>query len=83
MPVLSNFASYFALPLEIGSMLVSWNMYCVLSFHRGLKKSPGNAKIAGMSTDLNLIGFRYNIAAAVFFVRHVSRLFHQMLRYPL
>ena len=28
----------------------------------------GNAKIAGMSKDLNLIGLRYNIAAAVFFV---------------
>lgn len=29
----------------------------------------GNAKVAGMSTDLNLVGLRYNTAAAVFFVR--------------
>ncbi|KAF8843025.1 MFS general substrate transporter [Paxillus ammoniavirescens] len=28
----------------------------------------GNAKVAGMSTDLNLVGFRYNTAAAVFFI---------------
>ncbi|KAG1871253.1 hypothetical protein DFJ58DRAFT_763057, partial [Suillus subalutaceus] len=28
----------------------------------------GNAKAAGMSQDLHLIGFRYNIAAAVFFI---------------
>ncbi|KAJ8583660.1 MFS general substrate transporter [Rhizopogon salebrosus TDB-379] len=28
----------------------------------------GNAKVAGMSTDLNLTGFKYNIAAAVFFI---------------
>ncbi|KAH7888879.1 major facilitator superfamily domain-containing protein [Phlebopus sp. FC_14] len=28
----------------------------------------GNARVAGMSTDLDLIGFRYNIAAAVFFI---------------
>ncbi|KAG2145317.1 MFS general substrate transporter [Suillus bovinus] len=28
----------------------------------------GNAKVAGMATDLKLTGFRYNIAAAVFFI---------------
>ncbi|OAX37882.1 MFS general substrate transporter [Rhizopogon vinicolor AM-OR11-026] len=28
----------------------------------------GNAKVAGMSTDLNLTGFKYNIAAAVLFI---------------
>ncbi|KAG8214488.1 major facilitator superfamily domain-containing protein [Butyriboletus roseoflavus] len=28
----------------------------------------GNAKIAGMETDLNLVGLRYNTAAAVFFI---------------
>ncbi|KAH7913270.1 MFS general substrate transporter [Hygrophoropsis aurantiaca] len=28
----------------------------------------GNAKVAGMAKDLDLIGFRYNIAAAVFFI---------------
>jgi hypothetical protein len=28
----------------------------------------GNAKVAGMSTDLDLVGLKYNIAAAVFFV---------------
>ncbi|KIJ68115.1 hypothetical protein HYDPIDRAFT_107769 [Hydnomerulius pinastri MD-312] len=32
------------------------------------RANVGNAKVAGMSTDLNLIGFRYNIAAAVFFI---------------
>ncbi|KAG0699255.1 major facilitator superfamily domain-containing protein [Suillus ampliporus] len=32
------------------------------------RTNVGNAKVAGMSTDLNLIGFRYNIAAAVFFI---------------
>ncbi|KAG1751365.1 MFS general substrate transporter [Suillus paluster] len=30
--------------------------------------SLGNAKVAGMSQDLHLTGFRYNIAAAVFFI---------------
>lgn len=29
----------------------------------------GNAKVAGMETDLNLVGLEYNIVAAVFFVR--------------
>jgi len=28
----------------------------------------GNAKVAGMSTDLHLVGLRYNTAAAVFFI---------------
>ncbi|KAH7913268.1 major facilitator superfamily domain-containing protein [Hygrophoropsis aurantiaca] len=32
------------------------------------RSNVGNAKVAGMATDLNLIGYRYNIAAAVFFV---------------
>ncbi|KAG1736554.1 MFS general substrate transporter [Suillus lakei] len=32
------------------------------------RANVGNAKVAGMSTDLNLTGFRYNIAAAVFFI---------------
>ncbi|KAG1866133.1 MFS general substrate transporter [Suillus subluteus] len=32
------------------------------------RSNVGNAKVAGMATDLNLIGFRYNIAAAVFFI---------------
>ncbi|KAG2148656.1 MFS general substrate transporter [Suillus bovinus] len=31
------------------------------------RANVGNAKVAGMSKDLHLIGFRYNIAAAVFF----------------
>ena len=29
----------------------------------------GNAKVAGMAADLKLVGLKYNIAAAVFFVR--------------
>jgi hypothetical protein len=29
----------------------------------------GNAKIAGMQTDLHLTGLKYNIAAALFYVR--------------
>ncbi|OJA12775.1 hypothetical protein AZE42_07912 [Rhizopogon vesiculosus] len=41
-------------------------LFCLLSSLD--KANIGNAKIAGMSTDLNLIGFRYNIAAAVFFI---------------
>ncbi|KIJ68120.1 hypothetical protein HYDPIDRAFT_173800 [Hydnomerulius pinastri MD-312] len=32
------------------------------------RTNVGNAKVAGMAKDLNLIGFRYNIAAAVFFI---------------
>lgn len=36
---------------------------------QALYQIPGNAKVVGMSTDLNLVGLRYNIAAAVFFVR--------------
>ncbi|KAF9227226.1 MFS general substrate transporter [Gyrodon lividus] len=32
------------------------------------RTNVGNAKVAGMSKDLNLVGFRYNIAAAVFFI---------------
>ncbi|KAG2363325.1 MFS general substrate transporter [Suillus spraguei] len=32
------------------------------------RANVGNAKVAGMSKDLNLIGFRYNIAAAIFFI---------------
>ncbi|KAG2145318.1 MFS general substrate transporter [Suillus bovinus] len=33
-----------------------------------VRSSPGNAKVAGMATNLHLTGFRYNIAAAVFFI---------------
>ncbi|KAF8134535.1 major facilitator superfamily domain-containing protein [Boletus edulis] len=32
------------------------------------RANVGNAKVAGMSADLHLVGLRYNIAAAVFFV---------------
>ncbi|KAF8444766.1 major facilitator superfamily domain-containing protein [Boletus edulis BED1] len=32
----------------------------------------GNARIAGMSTDLHLVGLRYNIAAVVFFILYIS-----------
>ncbi|KAG1857897.1 MFS general substrate transporter [Suillus tomentosus] len=32
------------------------------------RANVGNAKVAGMATDLKLTGFRYNIAAAVFFI---------------
>jgi MFS family permease len=32
------------------------------------RTNVGNAKVAGMSTDLDLVGLKYNIAAAVFFV---------------
>ncbi|KAG9313540.1 major facilitator superfamily domain-containing protein [Chiua virens] len=32
------------------------------------RSSIANAKIAGMATDLNLIGLRYNTAAAIFFI---------------
>lgn len=32
------------------------------------RSNIGNAKVAGMSKDLGLIGLKYNIAAAIFFV---------------
>lgn len=32
------------------------------------RTNVGNARVAGMATNLNLTGFRYNIAAAVFFI---------------
>ncbi|KAF8557618.1 MFS general substrate transporter [Imleria badia] len=32
------------------------------------RSNVGNAKVAGMSTDLHLVGLRYNTAAAVFFI---------------
>ncbi|KAG6375167.1 major facilitator superfamily domain-containing protein [Boletus reticuloceps] len=35
------------------------------------RSNIGNAKIAGLSTDLHLVGLRYNIAAAVFFVLYI------------
>lgn len=34
----------------------------------------GNARVGGMATDLHLVGLRYNIAAAVLYVR-ISSLF--------
>jgi len=33
------------------------------------RSNIGNAKVAGMAHDLNLVGLKYNVAAAVFFVR--------------
>ncbi|KAG1866149.1 MFS general substrate transporter [Suillus subluteus] len=39
-------------------------IFFLLSFFRSL----GNATIAGMTTSLKLTGFKYNIAAAVFFI---------------
>ncbi|KAI9573703.1 major facilitator superfamily domain-containing protein [Boletus coccyginus] len=35
-----------------------------------LRQLLANARIAGMATDLNLVGLRYNTAAAVFFVTY-------------
>lgn len=32
---------------------------------------PGNAKIEGMDTDLNLTGAQYNIAVSIFFIPYV------------
>jgi len=32
------------------------------------RSNIGNAKVAGMAKDLNLVGYEYNIAAAVFFL---------------
>ncbi|THH16012.1 hypothetical protein EW146_g4559 [Bondarzewia mesenterica] len=45
----------------------------------------GNAKIAGMSKDLHLVGLRYNIAAAVFFIPYCmaevpSNMFLKLMR---
>jgi hypothetical protein len=38
-----------------------------LAVHRD-RSNIGNAKVAGMAKDLNLVGYQYNIAAAVFFL---------------
>ncbi|KAI9460333.1 MFS general substrate transporter [Boletus coccyginus] len=35
------------------------------------RNNIGNAKIAGMSTDLDLVGLRYNTIAAIFFVPYI------------
>jgi hypothetical protein len=35
---------------------------------RMLRIISGNAKVAGLGKDLNLVGLQYNIVAAVFFV---------------
>jgi len=32
------------------------------------RANVGNAKIEGMATDLNLIGYRYNIVLSIFFI---------------
>lgn len=32
------------------------------------RSNIGNAKVAGMAKDLKLVGLKYNIAAAIFFV---------------
>ena len=37
-----------------------------------MSSNLGFAKVAGMAEDLNLVGLRYNIAAAIFFVRSYS-----------
>ena len=31
----------------------------------------GNAKVAGIATDLKLVGLEYNTAAAIFFVSYI------------
>ena len=49
----SNISKYYA------ALFVGPYILCHLS---------GNAKIAGMSTDLHLVGLEYNTAAAVFYV---------------
>jgi len=36
------------------------------------RSNIGNAKIAGMATDLKLVGYDYNIAAAVFFLLYAA-----------
>ncbi|KAI9568277.1 major facilitator superfamily domain-containing protein [Boletus coccyginus] len=35
------------------------------------RSNIGNAKIAGMATDLDLVGFRYNTVGAIFFVPYI------------
>lgn len=44
-------------------------LFFLLNVFISLRQLLANARIAGMATDLNLIGLRYNTAAAVFFVR--------------
>lgn len=36
------------------------------------RSNIGNAKVAGMAHDLNLVGLKYNLAAALFFVSESS-----------
>lgn len=52
---------------EIAQMLASITPFYIEPWV--LRRLSGNAKVAGMSTDLDLVGLRYNTAAAVFFVR--------------
>jgi len=43
----------------------------VLAAHRN-RSNIGNAKVAGMAKDLNLVGYQDNIAAAVFFLLYAA-----------
>ncbi|KAG1896882.1 major facilitator superfamily domain-containing protein [Suillus fuscotomentosus] len=45
-------------------------IYLILLVDHPLRSSSGYAKVGGMATNLHLTGFRYNIAAAVFFIPH-------------
>lgn len=64
------FSNYFwltdVLPSEIA--LISASAIYIVTCVHSLCELAANAKVAGMSADLNLVGLRYNIAAAVFFV---------------
>ncbi|OJA19537.1 hypothetical protein AZE42_06601 [Rhizopogon vesiculosus] len=61
-------------PAERGRILrkIDWHLLPFVTLFYLLafldRVNVGNAKVAGMSTDLNLTGFKYNIAAAVFFI---------------
>ena len=53
-------SSYLSVPAPIADPL-----------HRDRSKI-GNSKVAGMAKDLNLVGYQYNIAAAVFFILYAA-----------
>jgi hypothetical protein len=36
------------------------------------RSNIGNAKVAGMATDLHLVGLQYNVAASVFFILYCA-----------
>jgi MFS family permease len=55
--------------IDFGILPVLWVLFLVSFVDRG---NIGNAKIAGMSQDLHLVGNRYNVAVQVFTAAYVA-----------